>query len=252
MIRKLRPFSRFGSSTLLASLIAAALLVVLGEGSASAQAAKTFGERGQIAVTAENLFGLSFDRFGYDQSSGERSIANTRFGLLMGDRSSAGAVFKPTGPWVGVHYFVIPSLSVGASLGFEWESGSTTRPTGTNATQTTDTASRASFVFAPKVGYALMLTDMMGFWFRGGPTIARTGYSDPNDTGSSSVLVWMLSADALFVLTPVQHFAFFVGPQANLSFAGTYAVEAMNTTTSWDAGFRNFAIGAGFIGYFDF
>jgi len=107
-------------------------------------------------------------------------------------------------------------------------------------------------VFIPKVGYALMLTDILGFWFRGGPGLSTASTSGPDDDDPSrSQTFWFLSVDALFVIAPVPHFGFYAGPQGNFSFAGSTSTTSNSTTVSWDSNFRSFSIDAGLFGTFD-
>jgi hypothetical protein len=224
-----------------------AVLVLAGEKSASAQALN-FGDRMQLVINAENLTGFSTERRGRDTAANtETSTTTNQFVLLY--RNAAGGL--PRGPWVGAHLFVIPNLSVGLTLGFQSAGGSvTTQQNGT--TVTTDQGTYSSFILLPKVGYYLALNNMLGFWFRGGPGFARSGTSDPNDPSGDAWSFWFLSLDALFVVTPASYISFYVGPQGNLSFSGSYSNTNNNgATTSWDASYRSFSIDAGIGGYFD-
>ena len=118
--------------------------------------------------------------------------------------------------------------------------------------RTVDKASSSTFVFLPKVGYALMLSDMLGFWFRGGPGLAiDTTHNDrTNDLPKTTTTLWLLSLDALFVVTPVQHVGFYVGPGFDFSFTGrstTTQNQAGNGTVeiSVDASYTKFGLGFG-------
>jgi hypothetical protein len=215
------------------------------EREAAAQA--RFGDRGQLAITAENLFALSSERFGQSFPDGDHSVTSNRFGFLYSQGTPTSR-----GPQVGGHYFVIPSLSIGATLGYEARGGSVTQPTPRGiVTQNTDDIS--TFVFVPKVGYALMLSNLIGFWFRGGPGFFRVGTTDATNTVvKSSDTFWILSLDALFVWSPVPHLGFYAGPQADLSFAGTHSqTNEMGIEVSRSATYRNLGIGLGIIGYID-
>ena len=248
MIRKLQAFPSVRGATFAVGVFVALVLGLAAEKTASAQGAPGthFGNQGQLAVTAENLFGFSLERTGVDQPNDtETSTTSTNFGLFH--RSTANR-----GPWVGAHYFVIPNLSIGATLAFVLGGGSRTS-TSNGTTTTRDSPSSFSFLVIPKVGYALMLTDMLGFWFRAGPAFTRTSSSGPDDDDPTSASsFWFVSLDALFIVAPVPHFGFYVGPQGNLSFAGSVSsTNNMGTTTSWDANFRSFSIDAGLLGTFD-
>jgi hypothetical protein len=244
MIRKLQALSSVRGAAFAVGVFVAVLLTLAGENTASAQA-QQFGDRGQLVITAENLFGFSMERIGTEgPNNSEQSNTSSNFGLL---HSST----EVRGPWIGAHYFIIPNLSIGGTLGLLMTGGSST--TQTNSTTTTrDSASGFRFVFIPKVGYSLMLTDMVGFWFRAGPGLITASSSGPdNDDPTRSQTFWLLSLDALFVVTPVQHFGFYVGPQGNFSFAGSASTESNGTTISWDSNFRSFSIDVGVLGYFN-
>jgi len=249
MIRKLQAFPSVRGVAFAVGVFVAAVLVLAGEKTALAQQPGAhFGNQGQLAITAENLFGFTMERVGTEgPNNTENSGTATNFGLFH-----RTTVYR--GPWVGGHYFVIPSLSIGATIGLLSEGGSATSTNSSGTTITQDTPSRFTFVAIPKVGYALMLTDMLGFWFRGGPGLFTSTRSGPDDDDASvNQQFWFLSVDALFVIAPVRNFGFFVGPQANFSFAGSQSTTNNNTgtTVSWDSNFRSFSIDAGMYGAFD-
>jgi hypothetical protein len=105
-------------------------------------------------------------------------------------------------------------------------------------------------VLLPKVGYALMFNDTIGFWFRGGPGFSRIG-SDDNNGGKEALTFWTLSADALFVVLPVQHFGFYVGPQGEISFTGSDTTTQPNgVSVSRDTSYQSLALSVGMLGYF--
>src|SRR5687768_17415123 len=213
MIRKLQALRSVRGVAFAVGVFVTALFVLAGEKIAFAQA-QQFGNQGQLVVTAENLFGFSMERTGTTLANNtESSTTSTNFGLFH--RST-----NYRGPWVGAHYFVIPNLSIGATLGILTTGGSTTSTNG-GTTVTRDLDSSFTFVAIPKVGYALMFNNTIGFWFRGGPGILTSTTSDSDSDASTNRTYWFLSLDALFVVTPVQYFGFYVGPQANISFAGS-------------------------------
>ena len=160
-------------------------------------------------------------------------------------------MITPLGPQVAGHYFVIPSLSIGGTIGYEGRGGSHTQTVANGTRVTTDQADESTFLFVPKVGYVLAFNDVIGFWFRGGIGFARVAASGAGNTGSISNTFWLFSADALFTVTPFAHFGFYVGPQANLSFAGSRSVTAPSgVETSFSASFRSLALSTGVFVYF--
>jgi hypothetical protein len=218
----------------------------LGEKDANAQA-RQFGDQGQLVITAENLFGFSIERRAvHGDDDNEVATTETQFGLFH-----RGVHYSRRAPWVGGHYFVIPNLSIGATLGFQTAGGSTTREV-RGVSTTVDHPSQLGFVFLPKVGYALMLNNMLGFWFRGGPGFISWSTSGPNDDNATETdTYWFLSLDANLVITPVQYIGFYAGPQFNMSFAGSTSSERMGVTVSQDASLRTFSLDFGLLGYFD-
>ena len=222
----------------------AALAFFSWERDALAQA--RFGDKSQLAITGENLFVFSSERFGEHFPDGEHSVTTTRFGFLYSQGSAT-----PRGPQAGIHFFIIPSLSIGATLGYESRGGSETQPEGMRGIITRDTENISTFVIVPKVGYALMFTNVVGFWFRGGPGYFRVGATNPIDTRIKDVNSYgLLSLDAFFVISPVQHFGFYLGPQGDISFTGTHSHTDQNgIEISQTANYRSLGLGLGLIGY---
>jgi hypothetical protein len=232
---------------------------------AGAQAAAVgharFGDQGQLAITAENLFGFSSQSATVHEpaaplGNGDVSDTNTRLGLLFG--SQQGGVV-PNGLRVAGHYFVIPSLSIGGTIGFESRGGSgSQQDVNSGVTISQDKQNETSFVILPKVGYALMFNDIIGFWFRGGLGYASDTrhLNDAFSPDHQSTSFWLVSAEALFVVSPVPNFGFYVGPTAELSFHGSFDntntnPQGVSTTTSYSASYQRLAIDTGLIGYFD-
>jgi hypothetical protein len=237
------------SSSITPRAIAAVLAWLAAPGSASAQ--ERFGDKHQLVIAAENLFGFTTERFGASPQTGDVSVTATHFNLLFtGSRQQGIGLSTPVGPQVGGHFFVIPSLSIGGTIGYESRGASITTPVA-NGTLTVDQRDESTFVFVPKVGYVLSLNERLGFWFRGGIGFARVG-SSGNNPSSMSDTFGLISLDALFVVTPFQHFGFYVGPQGNLSFGGSHSQTAANgVETSFSSSYRSFSIGTGLFGYID-
>jgi hypothetical protein len=239
----------------LATAGAAVFTFLAHEGNARAQT--RFGDRGQLVLTAENLFALSTERRAEAFNTGDFVNVTNRFGILYSDRlDDRNDSISPHGPQVGGHYFFAPSMSIGATLGYESRGGSTTPPPTPAGSITVSKPDVSTFVFMPKFGYALMFTNALGFWFRGGIGIYRVGASSPVDTRvKDSMTLWLLSLDALFVVSPAQHFGFYVGPQADISFAGSHSSSfvqgGLQVENSQNLSYRDIGLGAGLLGYFD-
>jgi hypothetical protein len=261
--KQFRVFMASNAKALIKALPPAALFagLLLAARPASAQAQGRFGDARQMAITAENLFGVSSETVTrHDQPIGggpppaavalaDESTTSTRFGFLFASHKEGT---PPSGLRIGVHYFIIPSLSLGGTIGFESRDGSATdRDQQTGAAISRSRQSDTSFVILPKVGYALMLSDVLGFWFRGGLGFASDTTHPGFDGAHDSTSFWLFSADALFVVTPLPHFGFYVGPTTDLSFSGTYSTtNPQGLTASYTASYQRFAIDTGLIGYF--
>ncbi len=227
------------------------------ESSAHAQDAASperFGAKGQFAVTAEDLLGVYSDRVAWKDPAGlEYSTNNTRFSLLFSTHGGGQNVVTVPASTVGFHYFIIDRLSLGGNLGYESRSGSVERPQGNGVLRTRDIGSGSTFIFQPKVGYALPLSDVLGFWFRGGPSVAiDSEHTDPAaPLQEDKYTYWLLSADVLFTIMPVEHVGFYVGPGLDISFTGTYThTDDNGMSQSFDSSYRRFKLGAGMIAWF--
>jgi hypothetical protein len=201
--------------------------------------AQDFGEKGTIAISAERLFGFSYDSARVTQNGQDTKASITHFSLLSspvsigGTGGNAGVWAGYSTPRVAGDYFIINRLSLGAAIGYAHWSASVETP-GPGGEETTTTGD--SFTFAPRVGYFLNFTDKIGFWPRGGLTYRS--YSAENAGGHD--LAFTLEAPFAFLLIP--HVGFWAGPTLDLGVTGSQKFEAPNgTTTSYD--FNALAIG---------
>jgi hypothetical protein len=230
----------------------AASVVLASEGDALAQT--RFGDRGQLVLTAENLFALSTERRAEAFPTGDSVDVTNRFGLLYSDRLDS---LSPHGPQLGAAYFFAPSMSIGGTIGYESRGGSITPPpTPPLASLTASKADVSTFIFIPRFGYSLMLTPALGFYFRGGIGMYRVGIASSTDSREKDAYTfWLLALDAMFVVSPVQHFGFFVGPNADISFAGSHSAARVQmgqvVEGSQNLSYRDIGASAGLLGYFD-
>jgi hypothetical protein len=241
------------SSILAVGAVAGVLALLATEGNALAQT--RFGDKGQLAITGENLFVFSTERRAEQSPTGGDDVDVTnREGFLL---STTIDSLSPRIPQVGGHYFIIPSLSIGGTIGYEGRGGShTPPPVGPFQPGSIPKNDASTFVFNPKVGYVLGLNSVFGFWFRGGLGVYHYGESDGTDSRNKfGFTFWFVSLDALFVITPVQHFGFYAGLQGDLTFTGSHTntrvMGAQVIETSNSTSFRDIGLGVGMLGYFD-
>jgi hypothetical protein len=223
---------------------------------ASAQAQNgTFGAPYSWAIVAEDMTGYFSEHRTYRAQppvlpqfpdGPETTVGRSEFSLAFRD-----------GARVGVHFFILPSLSVGGTIGYESRSSNDTHED-TPGTWTHDSPSESSFVFVPKAGYALMLTPAYGFWFRAGvghrvdTQVARFGEDKYKDSA------WFVTGDILFVAAPIPHLGFYVGPTGDIGFLGWHSEDhpeppgALPNSRDWSVKESYNRLGAtvGLIGHF--
>ena len=225
--------------TLQSAFAAAALLA------SSSAWAQDFGEKGVVAISAERLFGFTYDSATSTQNGQDWTGSVTHFSLLS---SPVTANVSNRGVWAGYgsprvagDYFIIDRLSLGAALGYAHWSQTTHAPAAPND----NTNTGDSFTFAPRVGYFLTFTDKIGFWPRGGFTY-RT-FSADNASGHDLAL----TVEAPFAFTLIPHVAFWAGPTLDLGLTGSQNFDVGNgTTTSIDFNATAIGIQTGLVAYF--
>jgi hypothetical protein len=230
----------------LAGGILAAVTILASAKPADAQGL-AIGSPRSFMVTGEDMVGYFSEHTEYKDAN------NLDFSAA---RNYLSLPFRTAGVKLGFHYFVIPGLSIGGALGFESRSGSNSGQDGTGV-YTQNVATETTFLLQPKAGYLLMLNAVAGFWFRAGVGVRydsnRANEYQPDSKISDTS--WHLSGDVLFVITPVQHFGFYLGPTGDISVAGTHHVHIVNndgTITDWShsASYNRLGLGMGLLGYF--
>ncbi len=198
-------------------------VALLVSASASAQ---TFGEKGQLAISAERLFGFVHNSSTTTFNGVDSTTKTDSFSLLSSTLTPVGAGaggLAYSQPRVAGDYFVIDNLSVGAALGYSHVSFS--RPANANTNIET---SGDSWTFAPRAGYAIAFTDMIGIWPRAGFTYRS--FSVGNDGGH----VLALTLEAPFTFSLIPHVVFTAGPTLDIGLGGSIDNTTGNVTTSID------------------
>lgn len=217
---------------------AAALLV------SSGAWAQTFGEKGTIAISAERLFGFTYDSGTTTQNGQDRSDHVTGLSLLSSPVSTSlgNAVWGGYGsPRVAGDYFLIDKLSLGAAIGYAHWSLNHQEALGNTETST----SGDSFTFAPRVGYLINFTDVIGFWPRAGFTYRTFSFEQASGHDLA------LTLEAPFTFAPIPHVVFWAGPTLDLGLSGSQSFENMNgTKTSIDFNATGFGLQTALLVYF--
>lgn len=187
------------------------------------------GRSGQFAVSAERLTGLVGSSVEFDTEVGGDTVtitdSNTNFHFLIHPVGTSGGNEQAFGgysfPRLAGDYFVIDRLSVGAALGYFSVATTREAEAGGSSMDIAD-VTLSGFMLAPRVGYALMFSDLLGIWPRAGISYVHSGFTDNDNDDELSVDMWALSLDVPLVIAPVPHVAFLVGPTLDYGFTGGY------------------------------
>ena len=203
--------------------------------------AQDFSAKGQLAISAERLFGFYHDSATTTAGGVENTVKSDSFSLLSSPIPLAGqANWSYGSPRVAGDYFVIDHLSVGAALGYSHISLSV--PGGGNTTVST---SGDSFLFAPRVGYAVAFNDIVGIWPRGGFTYRTLS------AGNGSAHDLALTLEVPFVFCVIPHVAFWGGPTLDLGLSGGVSTTNGGRTVTNDFSSTEIGIQTGLVAYFD-
>ena len=208
--------------------------------------AQNFGSQGDAAFSAERLFGINFSHV-YEEDYTDNNQADTGgedsfTGISLGWRGVAGGSVATSNPLdaprVAFDYFVIDKLSVGGSLGYVSVSEDDDGNEGFGIDQ------YSALLFNPRVGYALMFSEAIGFWPQGGFTYYSVSLQD---IYSASGLA--LTFNLPFVFSPANHFAIQAGPYVDLGITGTIEDETNNPAPDHDLRYRSIGLQIGLMGW---
>ena len=194
-----------------------------------------FDHQQALIITAERLFGYSYSS---TKDAGDNKSIDSNFSLLAPSGGAGAAYGAPT---IGVHYPVIPALTLGLNLGLVRTGGSIEPKGGTSQ----DKDSSLGILLAPRVGYVLGINEGAYIWLRAGISYYRSSTGDDDKTKVVTSGVG-LSADPMFVLTPVNHFGIMVGPVVDYPLSGSTKVGDGNSA---DLTITNFGLQFGLLGY---
>jgi hypothetical protein len=212
-------------------------VAVLVSSSASPQ---TFGEKGQLAISAERLFGFVHDSSTVTQNGQDSTTKTDSFSLLsstlapVGSEGNGGLAYSQ--PRVAGDYFVIDHLSVGAALGYSHSSVSLPATANVDISTGSD-----SWTFAPRAGYALRFNDMIGIWPRAGFTYRTFS------VGSNGGHIFALTLEAPFTFSLIPHVVFSAGPTLDIGLSGSADSTQGNRTISFDFNSTEIGLQTGLI-----
>ena len=159
-------------------------------------------------------------------------------------------------PRLGFDWLPIENLTLGISTWLYTQlSASDTLTPANGPSKTNDRAKVTYWGVAPRVGYIFPIGHMLSAWPRIGVGYQNVGFSSVNGSASPSQSQFSLSAEAMLVISPWNHFGFMVGPTIDVPLSGKSSVESTNaagatTTTSVDSALFQVGISAGMLGHF--
>lgn len=161
---------------------------------------RSFGNSGDFAVSAERLVGIAKTTWRIKQTGTDPKGSVTRVHLLLNEN---GDVRSYSAPRIAFDWFAMDGLSLGGALGYSSESDSETGG-----------ASQHQTLIAPRVGYALMFSELIGVWPRAGIT-----YQDQKLATAKSALL-AGSVEAELVLVPTANVLVTLGPSFDFGIIG--------------------------------
>lgn len=198
-------------------------------GWSAAASAQGLGDDGDFTIGVERVFGL-YTMHIEQELPGPVDLERDpgSFGFMFQSAPDSPLVV----PRVGFDYFIIPQLSLGGSLAL-----ASYDPDDDDD----DDDEVSTFLFAPRVGYAIEFNASWGVWLRGGFSYYSQGFA--NDT-SRNLLA--LSGEGAFYYLPAPNVGFTLSPLFDLGLTG----EVENDDADQDYTERVFALMLGMFARF--
>lgn len=196
-----------------ASLVACVLVAVAGcarpclaraPEKAAKEAASDFGVGRPFVLSLEHLAGVSYQRISFDQGGSRTSIQAGSFAPFVSPATPEARL--------GVHYFVVPGVSLGAVLDY-----------------VDNDAYGTSYLLGARVGYALPLSRRFAVWARCG--VAYTHTKQTLSLTSATVSNVLPGGDVLLVFLPHEDFAILAGPMLEVGLSGEQTTDTTLPTT---------------------
>jgi hypothetical protein len=218
-----------------------------------------FGKTGQIMLSADRLFGLSFPSVAIEDgdSHNKTTSSRTNISLLFPPLSLVQSPYEI--PRAAFDVNVASGFTVGGAIGFLSSTGKKVEPAMGAAPPDREDATITMFLFSPRLGYVIPITPMFAFWPRAGITYFNIG-SESTSTGMNPVTTkttiggFAVDIEPMFVITPVNHFGITVGPTVDIPLSGTRSVTQTppDPTPAADdkIKYTSYGLNVGLLGYF--
>jgi hypothetical protein len=192
-----------------------------------------------VVIAVDRVFGLflATGTRSATQGSAEEDVSETTVNVLGGSPSSSYNPFAV--PLLSVSGIVGSGITVGGGIGYASDS----RKQGATIPVNVD---MSTFAAAPRVGFVVDLGRVASLWLRGGLTYSAQKYvtsfgcgspptyADVTCTSTQTIKALDLSFDPVFVLSPVAHLGFLIGPTADVALSGSDEDEQRPSVTFTD------------------
>jgi hypothetical protein len=210
---------------------------------------------GTFALSGERLTGFYHSSYHFRDPNGEVDTSVDHFAFLGEQSHGTNDVRVPYEmPRIGFDGFVIDGLSIGGSLVISHTSTAQTVAAG-GGSLGGPTLSATDFLIAPRVGYALMFSDHIGFWPRGGLSYYHESADlDRNNrfgvTTTSNAHAIAFDAEVPFLFLIVPNFGITAGPTFDVSLDASQTRQVPNGSITTGTSYLTFGIAAGLLGLF--
>jgi len=234
-------------------------LLIAGSAHAEGEGEHRFGAKGFI-VSADRLAPvISYESVKSTQADGG-SQTQSRLSLAFFNNGPFGffGTFYNL-PRIAFDWLPVDNVTIGGATWFYTQlSASDSLSPANGASKSTDQPKVTYWGIAPRVGYVVRMGDLLSFWPRAGVEYHNVGTSSVNGSASSTITQLSVEAEALFVISPWNHFGFTVGPTADLPITGKSTQTSTGTgvggtttvSTSVDSAMLQIGISAGMLGHF--
>jgi hypothetical protein len=203
------------------------------------------GEEMQFVFGVDRVMGVSWDSQTVEPEGGPETVNKATTVALFGTGGQGTNV-----PRLALDYFVIEGLSLGGS--FVYIHRSTEIETDGDAV---DGPSSSTVLLHPRVGYAYAFDETFSIWPRLGITWFQSSSesTDPisGDTSTTTLSGLDLTGEVMLGISPIENFAFLVGPYLDLGLSGTQEFEpASGPSSEADSTLTGFGLAVSVVGYY--
>ncbi len=217
------------------------------------------GTDGQFVFGVDRVTGVFAHSQKFEPEGATITQSTTEIGLF-----GIAAANAHSTPRLTLDYFIIEGFSVGGSFIYYHRSGETETEPDAGDSVTTDDPSVQGILFEPRVGYSFVIDETFAVWPRAGITYAsekteQTETAIPPATGDSTTTTTVntlaLTLEVPIVISPIENFAFTVGPFVDFGVSGTRSVELDPEPTGGnpddvDTKLTSYGLSVGVVGYY--